>query len=204
MSEETYSEKELAIIEAARKRFAYYGFGKATMDEIAADVGLGKASLYYYFPAKEALFDAVILHEQDEFIDNIRAMLAGDMPAPEKLRAFAATRISYFSKLINLSTVTLEHAPEVKQAFHARFTEFEARELELLCQLLNDGTAAGVFIPGAADSAKVILHALHGLRMRAVRDAISGRLGEDASSALIAETRQLIELILQGIRNTDR
>lgn len=51
-------EKEQAILKAARERFAQFGFNKSTMDEIASDVELGKASLYYYFPAKEDLFRA--------------------------------------------------------------------------------------------------------------------------------------------------
>lgn len=61
--------KEKEIILAARKRFAYYGFSKVTMDEIAADIGMAKASLYYYFPTKVDLFIAVVTEEQDQFIE---------------------------------------------------------------------------------------------------------------------------------------
>ena len=46
MTEHPAGRKEKAILEAARKRFAYFGFSKITMDEIASDVALGKASLY--------------------------------------------------------------------------------------------------------------------------------------------------------------
>ena len=48
MSENNLKEKE--ILEAARSRFAHYGYSKVTMEEIALDVEMGKASLYYYFP----------------------------------------------------------------------------------------------------------------------------------------------------------
>ena len=43
MSEEKIKEK--AIIKAARERFAHFGFSKVTMDEIAADIEMGKACL---------------------------------------------------------------------------------------------------------------------------------------------------------------
>jgi len=33
--------------------FRRFGLAKVTMDEIAADLGISKAALYYYFPAKE-------------------------------------------------------------------------------------------------------------------------------------------------------
>jgi TetR/AcrR family transcriptional regulator len=35
------------ILEAAQRQFARYGLSKVTMDEIAEEVGMGKASLYY-------------------------------------------------------------------------------------------------------------------------------------------------------------
>jgi TetR/AcrR family transcriptional regulator len=54
--------REKSIIEAAKERFAHFGFSKVTMEEIASDVDLGKASLYYYFPTKEDLFKAVKTH----------------------------------------------------------------------------------------------------------------------------------------------
>lgn len=51
--------KVVIILEAARKRFAHFGISKTTMNEIAADIGMSKASLYYYFPDKEKLFVAL-------------------------------------------------------------------------------------------------------------------------------------------------
>jgi TetR/AcrR family transcriptional repressor of mexJK operon len=53
-------EKKESIIEAARKRFNHFGVGKTTMNEIADDLSLSKASLYYYFPDKLNLYAAVL------------------------------------------------------------------------------------------------------------------------------------------------
>ena len=73
--EENIKGKEFLIIEAARKRFAHYGFTKVTMDEIASDVEMGKASLYYYFPTKEELFNSFLVQEMNEFKKNIMIIL---------------------------------------------------------------------------------------------------------------------------------
>ncbi len=64
--------KEQLILEAAQKRFGMYGIEKTSMREIADDLKLSKASLYYYFPDKESLYRAVIEKEQGEFIERIR------------------------------------------------------------------------------------------------------------------------------------
>ncbi len=68
ISSGTDNNKVNSILDAAMKRFGYYGLAKTTMSEIASDVGLSKASLYYYFADKDALFRAVVKREQDGFL----------------------------------------------------------------------------------------------------------------------------------------
>lgn len=48
------------IIETALKRFSHFGFHKTTMNEIADDLRITKANLYYYYPDKSTLIlDAI-------------------------------------------------------------------------------------------------------------------------------------------------
>src|SRR5690606_16173568 len=53
------------IIEVALKRFTHYGFSKTTMNEIADDLHITKANLYYYYPDKAALITDVIWYVAD-------------------------------------------------------------------------------------------------------------------------------------------
>ena len=48
------------IVEVALKRFCHYGFSKTTMNEIAEDLHITKANLYYYYQDKAALIRDVI------------------------------------------------------------------------------------------------------------------------------------------------
>lgn len=48
------------ITDGARKVFSNKGFSAATMDEICQSVGLSKPALYYYYPSKEKLFEAIL------------------------------------------------------------------------------------------------------------------------------------------------
>ncbi len=48
------------IIEIARKTFLELGYERASMAEIASRLGGSKATLYGYFPSKEALFLAIV------------------------------------------------------------------------------------------------------------------------------------------------
>ena len=72
------------IIEASQRRFGLYGIEKTSMREIADDLKLSKASLYYYFPDKESLYKAVVEKEQDEFIAKISERILS-IQEPEQL-----------------------------------------------------------------------------------------------------------------------
>lgn len=54
--------KKEQIIQIALKRFSHYGFNKTTMSEIALDLNITKANLYYYYPDKNVLIKDVLVH----------------------------------------------------------------------------------------------------------------------------------------------
>lgn len=53
-------ERKEQIVNAALKRFGHFGYSKTTMNELADDLQITKANLYYYYPDKMALFVDVI------------------------------------------------------------------------------------------------------------------------------------------------
>ncbi len=56
ITEEEKEERRHAIMEAAKGRFQRFGFSKTTMEEIAADAGISKGTIYLYFQNKEDIF----------------------------------------------------------------------------------------------------------------------------------------------------
>ena len=57
--------KEQAILDAASQVFALRPFHEVLIDDIAADASIGKGTIYRYFPTKEDLYFATILHGLD-------------------------------------------------------------------------------------------------------------------------------------------
>jgi AcrR family transcriptional regulator len=53
--------REDAIVTTVMRLLAEKGFDQMTVDEVAADVGIAKASLYKHFPSKEALAAAAMV-----------------------------------------------------------------------------------------------------------------------------------------------
>src|ERR1700747_2790985 len=60
--------KREKILEASHQRFLHYGYSKTTMNEIAGDLSMSKALLYYYFPDKSQLYIAVMRKLANEYI----------------------------------------------------------------------------------------------------------------------------------------
>jgi AcrR family transcriptional regulator len=58
--------KECQIVSAARAQFLEQGFSDTSMDAIARAAGVSKATLYAYFPSKEALFSHLVQTECKE------------------------------------------------------------------------------------------------------------------------------------------
>ena len=74
-----------AILEAALEVFSAHGFRGATVDQIAAEAGLSKPNLLYYFPTKEAIYEALLGGLLDTWLDPLRAMKSSGEPLPEIL-----------------------------------------------------------------------------------------------------------------------
>ncbi len=120
--------REEAIIRTVNRLLAEKGFEGMTVDEVAAEVGIAKASLYKHFPSKEDLAAAAMvwvmrraqaflatLPDTGAAMDNLRAVvawtmglkLAGEMPSlPSQNSSLRATLIGnkdYMDGLIDVS-----------------------------------------------------------------------------------------------------
>jgi AcrR family transcriptional regulator len=78
--------RENAILDAVNRLLAQKGFDLMTMDEVAADVGIAKASLYKHFESKEALAAASMTRLLEETIA-IADGMASKLSALDKLKS---------------------------------------------------------------------------------------------------------------------
>jgi TetR/AcrR family transcriptional repressor of mexJK operon len=197
-------EKANVILDAAQKRFAVYGLNKVTMDEIAADVGMGKASLYYYFPAKENLFRAVIEREQLDFLGRLEEILLFDVSAAEKLKRYTEQRLSYFRELVNLNVFNLQSHLRARPVFVTLFESFASAERKHLTSILRSGKKSGEFVIRSPEAtAALLLHLLQGLRLRASSLALQAYGQASVPDEVIRDTRHFVEIFIQGIRKSE-
>src|SRR3984893_9863278 len=91
------------ILDTARGLFRPAGFKKTTMGDIARSLGKAKSSLYYYYPSKEDIFEAVLYAEMDELLEQIHREMSKASSSKQKLISYCRCRLEKLSQLCNLS-----------------------------------------------------------------------------------------------------
>jgi AcrR family transcriptional regulator len=187
-------------VEAAQKRFGLYGVEKTTMREIADDISMSKAALYYYFPDKESLYKSVVKKELEEFLEKISERLLEKGDAGVQLKEYAVTRISYFRKLINISRLRLEAYSDLKPVLRDTISTFREREKEIIAGLLEKGISEGEFEHiDAEKNAFLFLDLLKCLRVSTLTSKNSLFIEEEEYSELMEKTKAFTELFIRGI-----
>ena len=85
--EQQFRVREDVILDVVTRLLASKGFDLMTMDEVALEVGIAKASLYKHFDSKEVLAAAAMARMLDRTIDLINELAANNTEPIDKLKA---------------------------------------------------------------------------------------------------------------------
>ena len=80
-------QREKAILATAYTLLTERGYEGMTMDELAAQVGITKVTLYQHFPSKEALAAGIAVDQMQSVEATLRPIYEADGPALERLTA---------------------------------------------------------------------------------------------------------------------
>ncbi|HQJ47148.1 MAG TPA: TetR/AcrR family transcriptional regulator, partial [Ignavibacteriaceae bacterium] len=130
------NERKSQIIKAAAKRFARHGLAKTTLDEVARDIRIGKATIYHYFISKDELYFATLKWECENFIETIKSVFAAeDEQLISKLNNYISLKesISETNKLIHESLLNFLNDKSFEQEKEI-ITWLLTKETELIKQ----------------------------------------------------------------------
>ena len=112
MPEPTESPRRIQLVEAAGRLFRASGFRAVTMEAIAAEAGVAKATLYTHFPDKNAVFAAVADHVVHRIAGAMQSELSAHGTVDERLRRGLIARHKLILALVDGSP----HARELMTA----------------------------------------------------------------------------------------
>jgi len=130
------------ILKAAQKRFIRHGLNKTTLEEIARDLRIGKATIYHYFESKDQLFTETIKLEISEYLDQIKKCFNNEsVPEKERFQEYFLFKMKLgetFPLLFEVIRQTInEFSTELIVGLHLYFLEKEEEILSLVFQSIK-------------------------------------------------------------------
>lgn len=197
------SDKTNIILAAAQKRFGHYGLSKTTMNDIADDVGMSKASLYYYFKDKESVYLAVAQKEQDYFVQEMKKIIDVTFKAEWMLLEYVKLRIELLKKMLTLGKFSSGSYREVKSLIGSLLIEFRKKEMIMITDVLKFGINSGEFqIVNIKTYAEFFIDTLRDIRRGALADYSDGEMLQvppKQSLQLKTHSRMFAEFFIKGI-----
>ncbi len=131
------------VLAAARTQFFAYGYSALLMDELAAELGMSKKTLYVHFPSKDALVGEIL----QEFVHEVRAAADALLADPSlsftvKLHRFSAAMVQRFLRMNPHIFRDLQRsAPHI----YRQIEDFRHKNIpHIFGQLIRQGQAAGM------------------------------------------------------------
>lgn len=126
------------ILDAAFDAVADFGLSRLTMEDVAARAGLSRQTLYRYFPAKDDLLTALVLREEERFLDGVRAAFATEERLEEAI-AEAVTFVLRYARRHPLLDRLLSTDPDALLPYlTTKAQPMIARAAEVLLPLLRE------------------------------------------------------------------
>jgi AcrR family transcriptional regulator len=140
------SERPHEILAASLAVFAERGLAGARMDDIAAEAGISKGTLYLYFPGKEELFREAVRDKLARLLEGLASAAPPGDPVRRLerfIRAYAEhLHRPQFANLYRLILAELQRFPELVR-FWA--DEVSGRVMALLAEIIREGVESGDF-----------------------------------------------------------
>lgn len=190
-------DKRELIIDAAARVFDRYGYDKASVSDIAAELGMGKGTIYYYIDSKEDLYLEVMKREVAETWHSLMNDFRGISNPSDKLRYYFLSPVKILARQAPLF---LRYIQENHNIFHKKLERFRQEQQAMSHQrihtILRDGVDQGIFRDDYdLDELVDILHRwfLFG------KEKTEPDLSEEGMKILMRDYEVMVDLVIGGL-----
>ncbi|WP_129714421.1 TetR/AcrR family transcriptional regulator [Pedobacter sp. SYP-B3415] len=199
---ENQDKKRILILEAALKRFAHFGLAKTTMTDIAKDLSLSKALLYYYFPDKISLYVSVIDHIMHTVSNEIKKTIKKAGNCADAIMGLIERRQAFIQKYHNLLEYSSLIKTEIPEDLFEKFNKAKEFEVRNITDLFRKGSESGEFLmDDPALNAEILTEALFGIRFNVTSNRHTIFAANEDFKKIFKKERQLASIFLAGLKN---
>ena len=162
--------KKEKILEAAHHRFLHFGYSKTTMNEIAGDLSMSKALLYYYFPDKSQLYVAVMRKVADSYLKSLTDRINTFAVFKEAFIFQIDTQHEFIVTNYNFFDFFRLNEQNLPDAIWEIVTQVHESETKMLVSAIKTEVDRGQIKPvsNPTEIVELLLDALHGVRAKSV------------------------------------
>jgi len=131
------------LVRAARDRFLEEGVDGASLRAIARDAGTSLGMVYYYFPAKDDLFFAVIEEVYGELVGKLEKVLATDLGSEAKIQALYQVLGALSDDDLKVVRLIVKEGLASSQRLSKLFERFSRGHVPLLLGMIFQGVQKG-------------------------------------------------------------
>jgi len=185
-----------ALLDATDRLLARHGYKKMTIDDLAAEVGIGKGSVYLHFSSKEEL----ALSHIDAIIERLKTRLheiAGKKTSSEKrLKEMLIERVVFrFDSVQHYSQSLNDLLSKIRPSLLERRKKYFEAEARIFATLVKEGVKDGSFAKVNPDeTARALLLATNSLLPYSLSTQELGNRAE-----IVKRVSWLADLLLKGL-----
>ena len=194
--------KKEKILDASYQRFLHYGYSKTTMNEIAGDLSMSKALLYYYFPDKSQLYVAVMRKLADNFINTLIERVAQSTDLLTAFKAQIDTHHEFMVTNYNFFDFFRLNDQNLPPTIWEIIGQIHQNEIDQLSNSLLNDVSKGLIKPieDPASMIDLILDALHGVRVRSMSHKKTGFPLKEHLEEIYQKRLILIAIFVKGLQ----
>jgi AcrR family transcriptional regulator len=148
-SRESYSIRRKEIAEAAVRVFSRLGYKGASLSAIAKDLGVDRATLYYYFSSKEQMFDETVRAVVEGNDALVRRITASAISPNKKMRELiTSVMVGYaanYPMLFIYIREDLNHVSDKRSSWSAEMRKLNRSIEQSFMDVIEEGYADGSF-----------------------------------------------------------
>jgi AcrR family transcriptional regulator len=186
-----------SILDATDRLLARFGYRKMTVEDIAAEAGIGKGTIYLHFNSKEE----VVLSHVDRIVDRLKqqhltVIARSKHTALERIRQMLLSRVLFRFDSIQHYTQSLNDLlAALRPGLLARRARYFEEEAQIFAKVLAEGRASGEFeIENEMAAARALLEATNGLLPYSLSTTELGEREE-----VERRTSAIADLLLRGL-----
>lgn len=191
---EKKKEKYDAILDAALKIFAEYGYFGSQVSKIAREAGVADGTIYLYFKSKEDILVSVFRERLGALVNRFHEYIDDNDPADTAIRKICELHYTSLERNTDLARVTQLELRQSSLDLHREISAALRPYIQLIETVLNRGIEQGLFRPDL--DVKLTRLLIFG----AMDEVVTSWLVSGQKYALSGQVSNTVDFFLRGLR----